>query len=426
VQSEKEMGREFAQEAAKKLTLIEEPEIQEYVTRLGQPIVEAAQPMSFRFRFHVVKSPSLNAFAVPGGHIYLYAGLLVKAQKASEVVGVIAHELSHVKHRHTAQMIGKGTLVSLATLAAILIARGEPAVMAGAAGAGAAMQLAFTREFEQEADRYGLFYMHQAQFDPHGLLDFFELMIREQRFSSSRTPPYLLTHPLTPDRMGQIESLIQFHRLEVREPKKEDPDFYRFQALLQAEMGGATQVIPMFQKQVEEKPDDAQRWHQLALACIRYGHIAEGLGALQRALEWDPKLATAWADLAALQGRMGRREEAEACFREALAIRPEYAPFLAKWGEMLVQMKAPQEGMPLLEKAISLDSSLIRAHEMRARVRKDMNDEAGFHEEMAIYFEKLDRAADAVKHLKLALKAYGENTPKGEEIKARIEIVRSS
>jgi predicted Zn-dependent protease len=425
VKSEKEMGREFAQEAAKKLSLVEEPDVLEYIYRIGQPIVDAAQPMSYRFRFHVVKSPTLNAFAVPGGHIYLYSGLLLKAQHVREVVGVVAHELAHVKHRHSAQMIGKGTLVSLATLAAILISRGEPAVLAGAAGAGVAMQLSFIREFEQEADRFGLFYMYQAGYDPHGLIDFFQLMLREQRFSSSSIPAYLLTHPLAPERLGQIEDLIQLHRLTVSEPR-EEPDFYRFQAILQAEVGGSGQVVPMFQQRVAEKPADAQRWHQLALACVRYGWIQEALNAYLKALELDPKLATAWADLGLLQGRMGRPQEAETMFRQALALRPEYPPFLAMWGETLIQANRSQEAMPLLDQAISLDSTLIRAHEMRARARKDLNDEGGFHLEMATYQEKMDRSVDAMKHLRMALKLYGEETPQGEEVKRRILVLKSS
>lgn len=425
VKSEKEMGREFAQEAAKKLSLVDDPDILEYVARLGAPIVEAAQPMSYRFRFHVVKSPVLNAFAVPGGHIYLYSGLLLKARRAGEVAGVIAHELSHVKHRHTAQMIGKGTLVNLATLAAILIARGEPAVTAGAMGAGAAMQLSFSREFEQEADRYGLFYMYQAGYDPHGLLDFFEMMMREQRFSTSGLPPYLLTHPLSTERMGQIESLIQFHRLEVRQPR-EEPDFHRFQAMLQAEVGNATQVVPMFRQKVEEVPGDARSWHQLGLVYVRYGWIQEALGALSRALELDPRLAAAWADLAMLQSRMGRIEEAQAMFSRALELRPENGPFLAMWGEALIQRGRPQEAIPLLDRALAADPGLIRAHEMRARAKKDMGDEGGFHEDMASFQEKMDRSVEAMKHLRLALKAYGEKTPKGEEIQRRIEQLKAS
>ncbi len=425
VKSEKEMGREFAQEAAKKLSLVEDPDILEYVAHIGAPIVEAAQPMTYRFRFHVVKSPTLNAFAVPGGHIYLYSGLLLKARHPGEIAGIIAHELAHVKHRHTAQMIGKGTLVNLATLAAILISRGEPAVTAGAAGAGMAMQLSFTREFEQEADRYGLFYLYQAGYDPNGLLDFFEMMMREQRFSISRIPPYLLTHPLSTERMAQIESLVQIHRLQVTQPR-ELADFHRFQALLQAEVAGATQVIPLFQQRVEENQVDAKAWHQLGLVYLRYGWVKESLQALSRSLELDPTLASAWADLAMLQARMGRWEEAQALFQKALELRPEHGPFLAKMGEALVQKGSPSEALQFLDRALAADPLLIRAHEMRARAKKDLGDDGGFHEDMASFHEKMDRTVEALKHFRLAMKAYGEKSPKGEEMQRRIEQLKAS
>lgn len=425
VKSEKEMGREFAQEAAKKITLVDEPEVMEYVTRLGQPIVEAAQPMSYRFRFHVIKSPLLNAFAVPGGHIYLYSGLLLRAESPAEVAGVIAHELAHVKHRHSAQMMGKGTLVSLAALAAILIARGEPAVAAGALGAATASQLSFTREFEQEADRYGLLYMHQAGYDPRGLISFFNTMVREQRLSSSRVPPYLLTHPVAPERLGQIERLIEVNRLVVDHPR-EEADFYRFQAILRAETGIPTQVLPILVQRVEEQPGDARRWHALGLAYVRFGWTHEALAALRKTIELDPTLALAWADLGVLLGRMGQAEEAEALFQRALALRPNHAPVLVSWGEMLLQRRQPDPAMAFFDKALALDSSLIQVHEFRARVRKEAKDEGGFHEEMASYYEKLDRADDALKHLKEALKRYGESSPQGEEVKRRMEIIRSS
>lgn len=425
VKSEKEMGREFAQEAAKKLTLVEDPDILEYISRIGAPIVEAAQPMTYKFRFHVVKSPVMNAFAVPGGHIYLYSGLLLKARHPGEVAGVIAHELAHVKLRHTAQMIGKGTLVNLATLAAILIARGEPAVAAGAMGAGAAMQLSFSREFEQEADRYGLLYMHSAGYDPKGMLSFFDMMLREQRFATTGLPPYLLTHPAGIDRMGHMESLIQLHRLEVSQPRQVT-DFHRFQAMLQAEVANVPQVVPLFRQKVEEAPADPEAWHQLGLVYVRYGWIQEALTALSKALELEPKLATAWADAAMLQARMGRMVDAEAMFGRALELRPENGAILAMWGESLIQRGRPQEAVSILDRALAADPYLIRAHEMRARARKDLGNEGGFHEDMAKFHEKMDRYTEALKHLRLALKIYGEKTPQGEEILRRIEELKAS
>jgi predicted Zn-dependent protease len=432
VKSEKEMGQEFAQEAAKHLNLIEDPEILEYINRIGEPIIDAAQPMSYRFRFHVVKNPTLNAFAVPGGHLYLFSGLLLKARGANEVAGVIAHELAHVKHRHTAQMVGKGTLVSLLSLAAIVAggatgAGGQagPAVAAGALGASAAAQLSFSREFEQEADRYGLFYLYQARYDTHGLLDFLSTVEREERFATSKIPSYLLTHPMSPERMAQVEHLIEVNRLQVRE-SRDIPDFYRFQGLLMAEAGEAAYTIPLLKQKAEESPRDPQRWHQLALVYNRFGWTQEAILAFQKALDADPNLCPALVDYGALLVRMGKGQEAETLFQRAASLRPDYAPAYVRWGETLLQRNQIQEANASFAKALALEPHLIRVHELRAKARKEAKDEGGYHEEMATYYEKLDRLREAIKHLREAVKIYGETSERGEEVKRRIEFIRSS
>jgi predicted Zn-dependent protease len=143
-------------------------------------------------------------------------------------------------------------------------------------------------------------------------------------------------------------------------------------------------------------------------------------------VELDPNLASAWADLGMLQARLGRWEEADRCFERALDIDPDHGPFLAMWGEAMVQRGRSQEGVALLQRALEKDPHLIRAHEMLARAKKDLGDEGGFHEEMASFHEKMDQYTEAMKHLRLAKKAYGEKTPKGEEIQRRIEELKSS
>jgi predicted Zn-dependent protease len=425
METEKEMGRDFVKEAAKQIDLIEDPELVEYVTMIGEPIIEGAQPMNYRFRFHIVDNPTINAFAVPGGHIYLFSGLILKARNVNEVAGVIAHELAHVKHRHTAEMVGKGTLVNLATLAAVLLSRGNQAVTAGAAGAGRALQLSFSRDFEREADRYGLFYLYEARYDPHGLLEFFDMMLREQRFSTSKIPPYLLTHPVTSERMAQIEHLIAFHRLEVRNPRKME-NIYRFQGLLQAAVGEPTQLIPTLKQQAEGASDDAKKWHRLALAYNHYGWVQEALDALHRALRIDPELHPAWTDLAALQARMGQWGEASKSLNQAREIRPDYFRIYIESGKMLIQLDELEEAQRALNKALDLEPSLIEAHNLLADIYKRQGEEGKFHLQMASYWQKMDSAEKAVKHLKDALELYGEDTEEGKAIKKRMEEIRSS
>jgi predicted Zn-dependent protease len=425
VESEKEMGRDFVKEAADQIDLVNDPELVEYVTMIGKPIIDAAQPMDYSFRFHIIDNPTINAFAVPGGHIYLFSGLLLKARNVNEVAGVMAHELAHVKHRHTAEMVGKGTLVNLATLAAVLLSQGNQAVATGAAGAGAALQLSFSREFEREADRYGLFYMYEAHYDPHGLLDFFDLMVREQRFSTSKIPPYLLTHPVTSERMANIEHLIAFHRLEVQNPRQME-DFYRFQGLLQAAVGEPTQLIPLLKHQVEGAAGDARKWHRLALAYDHNGWVQEALDALHRALQLDPQLYPAWTDLAALQVRMGRLGEASESLNRARQIRPDYFRIYIESAKMLIKMNELEEAQRALYKALDLQPALIEAHELLAKTYKIQGKDGEFHLQMASYWQKMDRTEKAVKQLKDALKLYGEDTEEGKAIKKRVEEIQSS
>jgi predicted Zn-dependent protease len=428
VEGEKEMGREFAAQAAEQIPLVENPEVVEYVTRVGQPIIDAAQPMPFRFRFHVIKDSNLNAFAVPGGHIYFFSGMLLKAQNVQQVAAVMAHELAHVKHRHSAEMIGKGTLVNLASLAAMILAGVAGAGQAGAVGAvgaGQALQMSFSREFEREADRHGLFYLQKAGYDPHGLIDFFSMMIREQKFSTAHIPPYLLTHPVSQERMMKADSQIRINRLFVDRPREVEY-FYRFQGILQAETGNATQVIPMFKRRLDEAPDDPHLWHQLGLAYTHYGYTQDAIQAYQRALELDPELCPAWVDLGSLMSRMQKWAEAQAMFDQATSLRPNYPEAYVAMGNMFIKLNEPRHAKGFLQRALSLDPNLIGVHKSLGMVRKEMGDDGGFHMEMATYYEKLDRSKEALQHLDQALMIYGEASINGQKVKQRIQAVQSS
>ena len=425
VKSEKEMGRDFAKEAKEELPLIDDPEVIEFLHRVADPLVEATKPNSYHFRFHVVKSPAVNAFAVPGGHIYIYSGLILMAKNIHEMAGVMAHEMAHVKHRHTAQMVGKSTLVSIASMAAVVLAQGNQAASTGAMGAGQAMQLKYSREFEREADRSSIFYLYQAGYNPYGLLDYFNEMYRTKTFSTGKAPPYLLTHPLTPERMNQVDLLIRTNRLEVKNPR-EFKDFYRFQGKIYAEATDVTMAVPQIQQQLQDHPDDAKLWHKLGLIHYRNGWAHEALNAYVKALNLDPGLFLAWADLGALHARLGELDEAENDFKKAITIEPEHPTAYVYWGEMLLQADRPREALDMLQKAMEKDEHLIRVHELMAKAYKALKNDEEFHEQTAIFYEKMDRSEDAVKELKKALKLYGEKTEDGERITRWIERIEAS
>ncbi len=220
-EDEKKLGRELYDKLEKSDLLLKEPRVAGYVNDLGQKILaQSNKQVPFDFRFSVVKGSAINAFATPGGFVYVNAGTIILADNECELAGVIAHEIAHVNARHIAQMIEKQKKMSFATLAAILAG----AVLGGGGAAtealigmslatSATLSLKYSRENEEEADRFGMQYMVAAGYDPKGMLDFMKIM-KNYEFYSSNIPSYFLTHPGTTDRIRYLDGLIHVRYTE--------------------------------------------------------------------------------------------------------------------------------------------------------------------------------------------------------------------
>lgn len=178
---------------------------------------EARGDTGYDFFFFAVRDPSLNAFALPGGFIGVHTGLVLAAQSESELASVMAHEIGHVSQRHIARMIGnqrQGALLPLAgLLLAALAARSSPdlagAAMMGGTGLAAQRQLSFGRDAEREADRIGLNMLRGAGFEVNGMVQFFGRLQSASRSRNDSAPSYLRTHPLTTERIADIEARIR-------------------------------------------------------------------------------------------------------------------------------------------------------------------------------------------------------------------------
>ena len=120
---ETKISREFRREAKKFLKFVNNPEVERYVDRIGRRILAATGPQSFDYRFFVVEDPQLNAFAVPGGSIYVYTGLIERAKTTDELAGVIGHEITHVKGHHMARSSGPDAISILSLLSMVALAR---------------------------------------------------------------------------------------------------------------------------------------------------------------------------------------------------------------------------------------------------------------------------------------------------------------
>ncbi len=207
VEDEIELGASIHKQVRASVPMVHDPILLDFVNAIGQEIVATTEPQPFTYRFSIVKSDELNAFAVPGGYIYIHSAVLAQAGDLDELAGVLAHEVAHVKQRHIARAQAEQGLTSYATLAAIIagMASGDPDIAAAvstvATGINVGLQLKYSRAHEAEADREGIGYLVSTGFDPRGLVRFLERIAALQRGAGSEIPPYLYSHPAVGERI---------------------------------------------------------------------------------------------------------------------------------------------------------------------------------------------------------------------------------
>ena len=218
---ERRLGEQVMNNIRRDPDYMEDAPTLDYLNQLGGILLgtspEARGDAGYDFFFFAVRDPSLNAFALPGGFIGSHSGLVLSAQSESELASVLAHEIGHVSQRHIARMIGNQRKDALLPMAGLLIAalaaRSSPdlagAAMMGGTGLAAQRQLSFGRDAEREADRVGLQILRGAGFELNGMVNFFGRLQNASRNRTDNLPSYLRTHPMTGERMADIEARIR-------------------------------------------------------------------------------------------------------------------------------------------------------------------------------------------------------------------------
>ncbi|BCW96457.1 MAG: peptidase M48 [Fimbriimonadales bacterium] len=199
------IGQQVAAEVEKAYKLDPDPAVQQRVQTIGQRLVAVAGDKDFKFSFKVLASEEINAFALPGGPIYVFRGLMDKMGDDEDMLaGVLAHEMAHVNRRHANKQytegLWRGIVISLAT-------RGS--VRDAAEIADALMQLRYSRQHEYEADRLAVEYTYKAGYDPHGILRFLEMLQREEKIGNRWVETNLRTHPFSDRRAAEVRKHIQ-------------------------------------------------------------------------------------------------------------------------------------------------------------------------------------------------------------------------
>jgi predicted Zn-dependent protease len=209
VESQINMGRQYAQQVDSGSKLIKDPVITEYVNRLGQNLVRNSDA-KVPFTIKVLDDDSVNAFALPGGFFYVNTGLILAADNEAELAGVMAHEIAHVAACHVARENTRGQLASLASIPLIFVGGGIGIAAQEAAGLALPVTfLKFSRGFEAEADYLGLQYMYKTGYDPQAFTAFFEKIETLEKKKPGTLSRAFETHPQTPDRIEKSQEEIE-------------------------------------------------------------------------------------------------------------------------------------------------------------------------------------------------------------------------
>jgi predicted Zn-dependent protease len=208
-QQELELGSQYSAQLNSQLPLVRDASANRYVNALGDEIARNGQ-RGFNYTFYIVNSDVVNAFAVPGGYVYVNRGLIERTRNMSELAGVLAHEIGHVEHRHGAEQMERMQTANLGVnLAYILLGRQPGPVEATAVNAaGTAYFAKHSREAENEADESAVPMMIAAGINPNGLVSMFELLTSLQKRQPSALETWFSTHPTTQDRIQHTRSVI--------------------------------------------------------------------------------------------------------------------------------------------------------------------------------------------------------------------------
>lgn len=209
-QQEVQMGLQAAEQIEAEIPVIEDPVVDRYVTALGARLLRGAgDTRDVPYQFRVVDTPQVNAFAIPGGFIYVTRGLIEQARTMSELAGPMAHEIAHVEHRHSVEQLARMQQTELgATLAYVLLGRTPGEVDQAVLGLGAGAYFAsYSRDHEREADASAIEYMTRAGIDPNGLMSFFQTLA-ESEGERGLLDRWFATHPMTEDRVEATRAAI--------------------------------------------------------------------------------------------------------------------------------------------------------------------------------------------------------------------------
>ena len=367
---ERLIGQKLLYSVRRELQVLDDPDLHQYINRLGGKVLQVVGPQHFDYRFFVVKSEQFNAFAAPAGMVFFYSGLIEAMNREDELVSVMAHEIGHVTSRHLASRLEKSSKVGMASALlglagmALGIPGLSPSLLMGSLAAGQAANLRYSREDEEQADRLAFGWMTAMQRDPESMRSMLSTMRRITRYRMNEMPQYLLTHPNPEERVAYVDSLIELNRQKrpastwkptnnfdflrfryrvlvqtsdlnrlrqscaitvSREPNLESGHMARFcLALIEAQNRRFDQALALLDQVRAQFPDRPILNVDRAVVLQQAGRLAEARSILAAHVQAAPDDLYGLFQLARVEAALGEAQQARRRFFALSRVLPEY------------------------------------------------------------------------------------------------------
>lgn len=430
IADEQKLGKEFYDKLEKANNLLKNERANAYLTQLGQRILAHSDRAPFDFTFSIVRSSAVNAFATPGGYVYLNQGLINLVENEAQLAGVLAHEIAHVNGRHIAEILNRSKIISISALAAILAGAflggggdAAAAITSFSMATASALSLKFSREQEEAADRMGLSYLVDAGYHGGAVLDFLKIM-RRYEFYSSAIPSYFLTHPGTDERTRYLDALLQT-TYTGRGAESILGDLKRVQTILRLDGKTADSAnLRHFSQLLKDNPGDVDALYGLALTQDRMGSAHDALETFRKALRLAPDDHDILRETGIASYKLGQFGDAAALLNRALRINPNDADtllFLGRTYEGLADMSQALGFYKKLEGRPLEDEEAFYSMAMAYGKAGQLGDS---HYYFGLYFKKKGKTESALFHFRAALKHPSTDAARSQTITKEIESLK--
>ena len=427
IDDEKKMGKEIYEKLDQGNFLSRDQKLNAYVSEIGNRILAHSNKASFPYTFTVFNSSGINAFATPGGYVYINKGLITVVENEAQLAGVMAHEIAHANSRHVASIIEKSKKLNIAMLAGIIAG----ALLGGGGDASAAlamfsvagaqtMSLKYQREHEEEADRLGISYLAHSGYYPAAMVEFLKIM-KQYEFLSKTIPSYFLTHPGTDDRIFYLESLLQTEYRRSGGSANIVGNIVRMQALITPDAGDLNKRRGQLTEALAKDPQNVDLLYALAIANDQLGRTNEALENLKKALALAPRDEDVLKSAGLLYLKTGNAELARFYLLKAATINPENDQTTLALGKAYF---AEGDYANALNYFLKLKNQTLEGEDINYHIAMSygrLNQMADFHYYFGLYLKKDNKTQSALFHFRKAQEYSTEGTPRAAAIAAAID-----